>query len=150
MGRSRIELLLSEVLERAVSRTSRPGFAAVQVTLDDESLTIEGNENELVRLFSNLLENARRFSPADQQVLVRGGERAGRTIVQIIDHGPGVSDAHLPFLGDRFYREDTARARTDGGSGLGLSICKEIVEAHGGTLTFEKSQGTGLTVTVTL
>jgi two-component system phosphate regulon sensor histidine kinase PhoR len=70
--------------------------------------------------------------------------------VSIRDTGEGISPDHLPHLGERFYRVDTARQRTLGGTGLGLAICKSIVQAHGGVLEFQSTLGKGTTVTVTL
>ena len=71
-------------------------------------------------------------------------------VITVADTGVGIAPEHLAHLGERFYRVDSARARRDGGSGLGLSICRSIVEAHGGTLAFASVPGVGTTVTVTL
>ena len=150
LGRNRIELLLVEVLEGAIERTNRDDIAPVELQLDDETLSVIGNENELIRLFSNLLENARRFSTVDKPVQATAVSDGNRVRIEISDHGPGVPAEQLEHLGERFFRADEARARTDGGSGLGLSICRGIVEAHGGELRFEANQPTGLKVSLIL
>ena len=150
LGRDRIELLARDFLERAVARVPRAGSAPIRLRIADETLSVPGNEEELVRLFANLLTNAVHHTPPDGEITVtaeRGGDRA---VITVTDTGDGIAPEHLPHLGERFYRIDTARARTDGGTGLGLSISRGIVEAHGGTLAFESVVGQGTTVTVTL
>ena len=149
LGQGRIELLLREVLERAISRVPRPA-AAVCLTLDDEALSTPGNEEELVRLFTNLLTNAARHTPAGGRISLNARHEGGGVVVTVADTGDGIAPEHLPHLGERFYRVDSARARLDGGTGLGLSIARGIVEAHGGAMAFASTLGKGTTVTVTL
>ena len=149
LGQGRIELLLREVLERAVARVPRP-TAAVLLSLEDESLSIPGNEEELVRLFTNLLTNAARHTPAGGRIALTARREDSHVVVTVVDTGDGIAPEHLPHLGERFYRVDSARARLDGGTGLGLSIARSIVEAHGGTMAFASVLGEGTTVTVTL
>ena len=149
LGQQRIELLLREVLERAVARVPRPS-APICLTVEDESLSVPGNEEELVRLFTNLLTNAARHTPLDGKISLtakRGGDWA---VVRVADTGDGIAPEHLPHLGERFYRVDSARTRTDGGTGLGLSICRGIVDAHDGEMIFASALGEGTTVTVRL
>ena len=149
LGQGRIELLLREVLERAVARVPRPE-AAVCLTLGDEALSAPGNEEELVRLFTNLLTNAARHTPAGGRISLTARREGDRVVVAVADTGDGIAPEHLPHLGERFYRVDSARARLDGGTGLGLSIARSIAEAHGGSLSFASTLGRGTTVTVTL
>jgi signal transduction histidine kinase len=66
------------------------------------------------------------------------------------DHGDGIDPATLPHVFDRFYRADPSRARTTGGAGLGLAICKAAVEKAGGTITLSSNPGNGTTATVRL
>jgi len=150
LGGNRIELLLAEVIEGAVARTKGAGLAPVEVAFDDPALTVTGNENELLRLFTNLLENARRFSPSDRPVRVSAVLKDGWVETCVSDQGPGITPDHLPHLGERFYRMDDSRARAEGGSGLGLSICRSIADAHGGNIFFESQVGRGTTVKVRL
>lgn len=149
LGQDRIELLVREVLERAVSRVPRPD-AAVCLTLDDEAVSVPGNEEELVRLFTNLLTNAARHTPPTGRITLAARREDGQAVVTVTDTGDGIAPEHLPHLGERFYRVDSARARLDGGTGLGLSIARSVAEAHGGALTFASILGEGTTVTVTL
>jgi signal transduction histidine kinase len=149
-GRERIELLVREVLERAIAQTARKDSAPVRLHISDETLAVPANEGELARLFSNLLDNARRATPPEGQITVTAAREADQIVMRVADTGIGIAPQHLPHLAERFYRIDTARARLDGGTGLGLSICKSIVDAHGGTLSFQSTPGKGTTVTVSL
>ena len=149
LGQDRIELLVREVLERAVGSVPRPD-APVGLRLEDESLSVPGNEEELVRLFTNLLTNAARHTPAGGRITLAARREGGQAVVTVTDTGDGIAPEHLMHLGERFYRVDSARARLDGGTGLGLSIARSIAEAHGGALTLASTLGKGTMVTVTL
>jgi len=107
----------------------------------------------------NLLENAVRHTPAGGQVAISAGRTPGRDggaeqlWLAVSDSGEGISAEHLPHIFERFYRADSARSsQREGGSGLGLTIAKGIVEAHGGWLTAESEgvPGRGSTFTIRL
>ena len=117
---------------------------------NDPTLTLRGNEEELTRLFCNLIENAQRHTPSSGDICLSAARRGDKIAVEVIDNGVGIALEHLPHLCERFYRVDSARSRPDGGTGLGLAICKSIAEAHGGTLAFASAPGKGTTVTVSL
>lgn len=150
LGGERIEVFVREILDRALSGLRKPGTARVCLSIDDPSLAIQGSEEELVRLFANLLNNALQHTPESGCVTVSAEVENGMVAVRVADTGSGIAHEHLPHLGERFYRVDSARARIDGGTGLGLSICKSIAEAHGGRIEFESEPGKGTTVTVRL
>ena len=154
MGRNPIELPVREILERAIADLPRAGSggSAAPIALDgeDPALCVMGNEAELARLFSNLLENAARYTPPEGQIRVSARVEGESVLVRVSDTGIGIEPEHLLHLGQRFYRVDASRARPDGGSGLGLSICKSIVEAHRGSMTIESVVGEGTTVCVFL
>lgn len=153
LGRNVIELLMGELLGLAKSRVPVGTHARITIRLESQDLSVIGNEMELVRLFSNLIDNATHYTPETGRVMVtarRRGERGEWVEVKVADNGIGIAPEHLAHLGERFYRADTSRARPTGGSGLGLSICKGIVEAHGGTISFASAPGVGTTVTVFL
>ena len=148
LGRERVALPALEVLTLAAART--PGPPRPCVSVPDPALTLCGNPEELVRLFANLLQNAVRATPEDGQVCAAARREGSAILLTITDTGVGIAPEHLPHLGERFYRVDSARARQDGGTGLGLSVCRGIAEAHGGTLHFASTPGHGTIVTVTL
>ena len=140
---------LSEVLAQAAA--AQPGADSAPVRLDvPDSLFVLGHADSLVRLFSNLLENAARHTPPNGQIKVTA-ERAGTQIViQVADTGVGIAPEHLPHVTERFYRVEAARSRAQGGTGLGLSICRSIAEAHGSSLAITSAAGQGTTVRVAL
>ena len=98
----------------------------------------------------NLIENAVRYSPAGENVTVRVSKYEQQIRIEVIDTGGGIAPEHLPHLFERFYRVDKARSRAHGGSGLGLSIVKALVEAHGGSVSVSSEVGGGSTFTVRL
>ena len=141
---------LTEVLEFAA--TSLPGLenAPIQLDLPATPIFVRGHDDSLVRLFSNLLENAVRHTPPDGQIRVTAEHLGHQVVVAVADTGAGIAPEHLPHVTERFYRVEAARSRAQGGTGLGLSICRSIVEAHGGSLAIESAAGRGTTVQVTL
>lgn len=111
-------------------------------------LQIEGDQEKLKQLLIILLDNA--ISYSQEAVMLRLEGRADEIACTITDRGVGIAEEHLPHLFDRFYRVDHSRARHPGGSGLGLSIAKRIVEEHGGAVSVESEPGQGTSVTVIL
>ena len=130
-------------------------FSENQITIEKDldcrpPTTVIGDADRLRQLFSNLLANTLRYANAPG-VLRIGQERTGnRLIISFEDSGPGVPEAALNRLFDRLYRVDRSRSRTRGGSGLGLSICKSIVTAHGGEIRAASGSSGGLRIEVEL
>ena len=96
-------------------------------------------------LVSNLFVNAVQHSTRGASVVVRVRAAGNAALLEVQDDGHGIAPADLPHVFDRFYREDTSRSRATGGAGLGLAICKSIVEAAGGSIELESVQGRGTT-----
>jgi two-component system, OmpR family, sensor histidine kinase ArlS len=94
------------------------------------------------------LDNARKYS--DEIISVELGKRNDEIYINIIDRGIGIQESELPMVFDRFYRVDKARSRKQGGSGLGLSIAKEIADAIGIKVQLESTVGIGTTATILL
>jgi two-component system sensor histidine kinase MprB len=128
----RLDVLVCAALERARRRAGEVSFE-----LDLEPTVIAGDAPGIDRAISNLLENARKWSPSRGLVEVR--LRAGELSVR--DHGPGFAERDLPFVFDRFYRAEDARKLP--GSGLGLAIVRQAAEAHGGYARAERAAGGG-------
>lgn len=102
-----------------------------------------------------LIDNAAKFSPANAPVTLTSLVRTPRAaqpewVVEVFDHGPGISPEDLPLVFERFYRVDKARSRRHGGTGLGLAIAKSIVEAHSGRIEAESVLGKGTTMRIIL
>ncbi len=100
----------------------------------DESVVVPGDRLFLRQAFVNVLHNAVKYSPVGGLISVRVQRSNSEVIVEIEDSGPGVPAEDRPKIFDRFYRVDKARWRESGGAGLGLSITKWVVEAHGGSI----------------
>ena len=135
----RLDALVAEAVERA-----RRHAPAVSFAVDLDPVAVDGLPDRLGRAVNNLLDNAAKYSPEDAtvEVTLRGGTLTVR------DHGPGVPDAELPHIFDRFFR--AANARGQAGSGLGLAIVKQVAERHGGTVRAEAAAGGGLAVILDL
>lgn len=143
--------LVPTSLAEVLSAVPLLGTDSVPVRVDlPEPLTVLGHADSLTRLFSNLLENAARHTPADGQILVTARQSGGQIVVEIADTGIGIAPEHLPHVTERFYRVEAARSRAQGGTGLGLAICRSIADAHAGTLVVSSVLGHGTTVRVTL
>ena len=117
---------------------------------DDDEYIVMGDADRLKQLFTNLVENALRYTPAGGKVDISLDRVAGVSKVVVTDTGIGIPEADLPKIFERFYRVDKARSRESGGTGLGLCICKWIVDSHQGDIFFESKEGEGTKVTVML
>ena len=123
--------------------TARPEpTAQVAVHLDSDALLL-GSEAELHSIFSNLLSNAAKYTPADGRIDVRWWIDERGANVEFRDTGIGIAAEHLPRLTERFYRVDAGRSRKLGGSGLGLAIVKHALQRHGGRLEVTSVEGKG-------
>ena len=111
---------------------------------------IEGDEERLTQVLTNLLHNAIKFSPGGGEVTMRAEVKDHKLLAQVTDHGIGIPEEAIPNLFERFYRVDSSMTRNTGGSGLGLHISRQIIEAHGGRIWVESKVGEGSTFGVTL
>ncbi len=108
-------------------------------------LWLRGNDAELRSLFSNLVFNAVRYTPAGGRIEVCWFCRDGQPCFEVRDTGIGIAAQHIPRLTERFYRIDVGRSRSSGGTGLGLAIVKHVLLRHGGRLEIESRVGEGST-----
>jgi two-component system phosphate regulon sensor histidine kinase PhoR len=113
-------------------------------------LTVKMNAPLLEQAIINIVDNAVKYSDPGGQVELEAVATSDRIVISVTDHGPGVSQEHLPRLFERFYRVDKARSRTLGGTGLGLSIVKHIAQVHGGYPEVESILGQGCTFKIHL
>jgi two-component system phosphate regulon sensor histidine kinase PhoR len=124
------------------------------VELTGPSVTVSGDADQLVQVFTNLIENALKYGAEGQVVRVsltlEETVRGPAVRVEVADQGEGIDAVHLPRLTERFYRVDSHRSREMGGTGLGLAIVKHIVSRHRGWLRIESEPGEGSRFSVIL
>ncbi len=136
---------------RALSGTAEAkGVALDYADPPHRPFLITGNEKRLEQVFTNLIENAIKYTPAGGSVRVRYLEGGSAVTVEVADSGIGMPSESLPRIFERFYRVDKSRSREMGGTGLGLAIVKHCVRAHNGRVSVRSEEGTGTTFSVTL
>ncbi|GAA0549499.1 HAMP domain-containing sensor histidine kinase [Paractinoplanes ferrugineus] len=138
---------LADVVVAAATR-ARSRMPDIEVMLDVSSVWVSGRPAALQRAVLNLIDNAGKWSPADQPVQVRLLTEGAWALLEVDDAGPGIDAADVPRVFDRFYRADSARALP--GSGLGLSIVRRVVDAHGGRTGVARSARGGALLQVSL
>jgi heavy metal sensor kinase len=140
--RSRVDL---EAVAADVAGSLRPLAEAqgIPVTVSGDRVEVDADPEHLRRAVRNLVENAVKYTGAGGRVDLEVWRRNGEAGLTVTDTGPGIPEALLERIFDRFVRADMARSRSTGGSGLGLSIAREIVEAHGGRVWAESTPGVG-------
>ncbi|WP_432149675.1 sensor histidine kinase [Streptomyces sp. bgisy029] len=143
------EVRIAELVERtvAMARTHWPRVRFALSTGHGAAEAVRpGVPARLARLLTNLLDNAAKFSPPDAPVEVGLTAYEGGLELTVRDHGPGIAAEDLPYVFDRFYRAEAARALP--GSGLGLAMARQIARAHGAELTVRAAPGGGALFTV--
>jgi signal transduction histidine kinase len=122
----------------------------LEVSLSLEKIACSGDEGLLSQVWVNLLHNAIKFTPDAGRISVELAYEEGGIVCRISDTGAGISEEDRMHIFERFFKADKARDRALGGSGLGLSLVKKIVELHGGTVAAQSDPGKGSTFIVTL
>ena len=113
-------------------------------------LLVRGDRSQLVSVFSNLVDNAIKYSEIGGVVNVNSAVKDDEIVLSVTDHGIGIAERDQKRIFERFYRVDKARSRATGGTGLGLSIVRHIVLEHGGAIDVRSEEGVGSTFTVRL
>jgi len=134
-----------------VFRRMKPLAGSVELALEEmDQVCVLGDADRLKQLILNLVDNGMKYTPSGGKVTMSLSKLNGSAQVVVTDNGIGIAEADLPLIFERFYRADKARSRIQGGSGLGLSIVRWLVEAHGGTVGVDSRVGEGTTFVVTL
>jgi signal transduction histidine kinase len=148
-GHGRLQLIeanLSDLIRQVAGLLSN---SAPGITLDNipRSIMVTLDEERIKTVLKNVLENALKYSiPESKAVEVTLTEFDEQVTVSIKDDGMGIPPEHLPFIFEPFYRVDKSRSKKTGGYGLGLHMCKQIMEAHGGEISIIKNTARGMTV----
>jgi signal transduction histidine kinase len=138
--------ILLEVVQTFENRS--PG---VRLLANPQSMIVNIDANKIRLVLRNLLENAFKYSlPDSGPVHLCAREDQHNVIIRLRDDGQGIPEAHMAQIFEPFFRLDPSRSKKTGGYGLGLSICKRITEAHGGTIEVENNLGRGVSFTVTI
>jgi signal transduction histidine kinase len=141
--------LVQDVVKR-VQVTAQAKKVDLSARVPDVPLYVSGDAQRLTQVLLNLLTNALQYTPPGGQIVASARRVEGEVRVAVQDTGEGIAPGDLPHVFERFYRADQARSRDTGGSGLGLSIARSLVEAQGGTITVESQPGRGSIFTVSL
>jgi two-component system sensor histidine kinase BaeS len=142
--------ILRGALELYEHRFSEKGLQLKSYLPLNLSILLVADPDRLQQLFSNLLANSLRYTNTPGQLVVKIKSDKQRLYIYFEDSAPGVSLEHRKMLFNRLYRVESSRNRANGGAGLGLSICKNIIEAHQGEITIDESSLGGIKVTVIL
>ena len=132
------------------SQRAREREIDLAVSVSGSDVTLDFDETRVRQIVSNLVDNALTHTPNNGIISISlVGESTGLTM-SVSDSGPGISRDDIPRIFDQFYRADQSRTRATGGAGLGLTIVKRLVEAHGGQISVASEPDHGATFTVVL
>lgn len=132
--------VIEQILPLFEQRYSAKGLV-LEVEIEPAGLTVYVDLDKLLQALRNLLENALVYSTEKSRVQLSCRARQGDVEIAVSNLGSGIDEADLPHIFERFYRADRARSRRQGGAGIGLSIVKQLVEAHGGQVGAESKNG---------
>jgi signal transduction histidine kinase len=141
-----LRALLGEARERFGLSTQERNIS-LDCEIDAGVCTVSADRDRLLQVVGNLLDNAFKYTPEGERVSLRAREHQGYAEIIVQDPGPGIAPEELPHIFDRFWRGDRA---SRGSAGLGLAICKGIVEAHNGRIWAESTVGIGTTFHVSI
>ncbi|MGA9533192.1 MAG: ATP-binding protein [Anaerolineales bacterium] len=149
---NRIDLTLQPIaVHRMLAEVARqirhlPAAEGVNVVDDSEQIWVQGDFTRLRQVLLILLDNALRYTPTGGTITLRASQQGAQANIEVSDSGSGIPAGEVNRVMERFYRVDKARSRAEGGSGLGLSIARALVEAHRGTIELESTVGQGTVV----
>jgi two-component system, OmpR family, sensor histidine kinase BaeS len=149
----KVDVDMGKLLEATVETFQerlRKADIALDLRMPASPATILADESRLHQVFNNLIENSVRYTDAGGELRIACAAVDDGVVVDLMDSAPGVDEKNMPRLFDRFYRVETSRNRASGGAGLGLAICRAIVEAHGGSIRAMPSPLGGLWLSIRL
>lgn len=146
------KVVLKDLISRTLNRLNQD-LEDKNISLNKEipdQILLEVDPERAEQVFRNIIDNAVSQLEEGGRVEIVAEEEGGEVKVKIADNGPGIPPSDIPHIFERFYRVDKSRSKSTGGAGLGLTIAKEIVEAHGGEISVESEEGKGTTFTINL
>lgn len=150
---NRQPLALEDIAHRAIESVSQQAEAKglkLRMGLPENLPLVNVDPQRMAQVLRNLLTNAINHTKAGGEIVVQAARQDDQLEVRVSDSGEGISPRDLPHIFERFYRADESRSRATGGSGLGLTIAKRIIEAHGGKIWAESKKGQGTTLIFTI
>jgi signal transduction histidine kinase len=141
--------LVRDLVATTQHRVGHEGYV-IEADIDEPLPAVSADRTAISQVITNLVDNAIQYSGEARDVTVRVSARDRRVMVAVTDRGVGIPPSELDRVFERFYRGGDAHTRAVKGSGLGLTLVKEIVDAHGGTVRVESEVGRGSTLTVEL
>jgi len=144
---------VADIARRAAAAAQPPAEArglTIETDLPSQAAMADVDPERIGQVLRNLLSNATTHTPEGGRITVSLKDDDSELSVTVADTGAGIPAEDLPYVFERFYRVDRSRVRATGGAGLGLTIAKRLVEAHGGTISVESEVGKGSRFTFTL
>jgi len=141
--------IVKEVVDSLEERISKAGVT-VKIQNQEKPIWVMADARKISQVLINLIINAIKYGKINGTIRIKFFDMHDNILIEVADDGEGIEAHHLPRLFERFYRTDKGRARENGGSGLGLSIVKHIVEAHKQTINVRSTVGVGSTFSFTL
>ena len=143
--------LLDDIIQEALHHLNRLSAAhSIQVRLSDDLLLIRGDAKLIVQVFINIIDNAVKYTQADSAIRISAAREGSMIRIRIADNGPGIPDEQKGRIFERFYTNANRAADSRRSLGLGLSLCRSIVNAHGGQIWVEDNKPCGTVFTFTL
>jgi signal transduction histidine kinase len=145
------EFDVSELIQHILNNFETEFYKkGIQLDFSGETQLIQADKDKISQVITNLVSNALKYTPEGGHVEVQVNERKNSIEIVITDSGKGIPSEDIPYIFERFYRADKSRNRLTGGSGLGLTITKAIVESHKGKITVLSELDKGTTFAVSL
>ena len=145
-----LNILIEDLIEEFSALANTSSLQLKSSILSHQPLYVMGDEDQLLRLLSNLIANAIQYTSAGGNINLILKKNNGDAVIEVQDTGIGISPQEQQVIFDRFYRVNGSRSRRTGGSGLGLAIAQVIAQAHGGNIQVQSQQGIGSTFSVRL
>ncbi|PJC63293.1 MAG: two-component sensor histidine kinase [Flavobacteriales bacterium CG_4_9_14_0_2_um_filter_32_27] len=141
--------LVKDVVDSLEDR-AKTAHVSIKIQKEVKSIWVMADYGKICQVMVNLIVNAIKYGKEEGEIQIKFFDMHDTILIEVADEGEGIEAHHLPRLFERFYRTDKGRARQNGGSGLGLSIVKHIIEAHQQTVNVRSSTGVGSTFSFTL
>ena len=130
--------------------TCNDKYISIELKFPDKQLEVKADKRKIQQVLYNLLDNAIKFSPSNSEIVIKTIEKNGKVFVSVKDRGFGIPKQSLAKIWDRFYKTDLSRGKDKKGTGLGLPIVKEIIQAHNENINVVSTEGVGTEFTFSL